>query len=275
MIGCARPGLVDDQRRRAARRPTASAPTTRAERPPALGGLDDPEHQRAHAERRATGRRLTSNRPRRRGVSTSTVRAPTIIATAIGTLTRNAARHDTRSVRAPPTSSPRLAPMPAVAAYQATARSRGLALEVRGDQRQRGRRDDRRTDALQGPGGDHPPPGGRERRSAATRAEDRQPDRRTAAVGRRCHRPGRRAAAARRRPACTRPAPRTAAVGEQVEPGADARQPGEDHRVVEQDHEVADQDDRQDRVPGGRRLPRAGRSRRGGARGAVTGAPSP
>lgn len=47
-----------------------------------------------------------------------------IIATAIGTLTRNAARHETQVLRAPPTSRPRLAPMPAVAAYQATARLR-------------------------------------------------------------------------------------------------------------------------------------------------------
>lgn len=66
----------------------------------------------------------TSKRPRRRGVSVSTARAPTIIASAIGTLTRKAARQETHSVRAPPTSSPRLAPMPAVAAYQATARLR-------------------------------------------------------------------------------------------------------------------------------------------------------
>jgi hypothetical protein len=43
---------------------------------------------------------------------------------AIGTLTKNAARQEIRSVSAPPTSSPRLAPMPAVAAYQATARAR-------------------------------------------------------------------------------------------------------------------------------------------------------
>ena len=62
--------------------------------------------------------------PGRRGVSVSTARAPTIMATAIGTLTRKAARQDTRSVRAPPTSRPRLAPMPAVAPYQAMARLR-------------------------------------------------------------------------------------------------------------------------------------------------------
>jgi hypothetical protein len=71
-----------------------------------------------------------------------------IMAMAIGTLTRNAARQETQSVRAPPISSPRLAPMPAVAPYQATARLRASPLEVRGDQRQRRRRDDRRPDAL-------------------------------------------------------------------------------------------------------------------------------
>jgi hypothetical protein len=47
-----------------------------------------------------------------------------IMATAIGTLTRNAARQEIQSVRAPPTSRPKLAPMPAVAPYQATARPR-------------------------------------------------------------------------------------------------------------------------------------------------------
>ena len=39
----------------------------------------------------------------------------------IGTLMKNPARHDTRSAKTPPITIPRLAPMPAVAAYQATA----------------------------------------------------------------------------------------------------------------------------------------------------------
>ena len=42
----------------------------------------------------------------------------------MGTLMKNPARHEIHWAAAPPTSMPRLAPMPAVAAYQATARER-------------------------------------------------------------------------------------------------------------------------------------------------------
>lgn len=48
----------------------------------------------------------------------------------MGTFTKNAARHETRSVRAPPTKRPRLDPMPAVAPYHATARIRSLPWKV-------------------------------------------------------------------------------------------------------------------------------------------------
>src|SRR4051812_38287860 len=41
-----------------------------------------------------------------------------------GTLMKNPARHEIHSTAAPPTRRPALAPMPAVAAYQATARER-------------------------------------------------------------------------------------------------------------------------------------------------------
>ena len=122
MIGCsARASLSTSAVSRAA--PTTRPEKTRAEPQPysadsMIPNTSAPTPSVAHTAP------VASNRPRLRGVSVSTLRAPTIMATAIGTLTRKAARQETRSVSAPPTSRPRLAPMPAVAPYQAMARLR-------------------------------------------------------------------------------------------------------------------------------------------------------
>ncbi len=66
----------------------------------------------------------TSKRPVLGWVSGMNRGASTIIAMPIGTLMKKPARQDTQSARAPPITSPRLAPIPAAAPYQATARGR-------------------------------------------------------------------------------------------------------------------------------------------------------
>ena len=66
----------------------------------------------------------TSNRPRARPVSGRNRGARAIIAAPIGTLTKNPARQEIQWASAPPPTRPRLAPIPAVAPYKATARVR-------------------------------------------------------------------------------------------------------------------------------------------------------
>src|SRR6478752_3315201 len=113
----------------------------------------------------------------------------------IGRLTKKPARHEIQAARAPPTTRPRLAPMPAVAAYQATARLRSL-------------------------------PAGKlavssEREAGATMAAPPPAD---DVAG---PRPEQEQAAEDQRVGVLHPRQLT---GRQVHRGADARQPGEDHR---------------------------------------------
>ena len=201
--------LVEDQCDQQGR--TGHERRDHARRAPAdLGGLDDAEHESSDAERRADGPEHVEP-PGRRGVSTSTARAPTIMATAMGTLTRKAARQETRSVSAPPTSKPRLAPMPAVAPYQATARLRVSPSKYAViSAREVGATIAAPTPCnalaaiIQAPLGASPISPTRRRRSRGRR--------RTGVGAPRCPRRGHPAAADRRRPGCRRPAPRRAAV---------------------------------------------------------------
>ena len=117
------PGLGDHQDHQQHQPDERAATTTRAEPQPVSPDSMIPKTRAAHAERRAQGADDVEAPalPRRLGEHGA---GAEIMAIAIGTLTRNAARQEIQSVSAPPTSSPRLAPMPAVAPYQATARLR-------------------------------------------------------------------------------------------------------------------------------------------------------
>ncbi len=182
---------------------------------------------------------MTSKRPGRRGVSTSTARAPKIMATAIGTLIRNAARQEIHCVTAPPTRSPRLAPIPAVAPYQATARLRASpskyavisASEVGATM---AAPMPCRARALMI---HHPRCQADEQRRGA---EDRQPDHEQPASADDVS-----GAGAEQEQSAEDERVRVLHPGQsgrcEIEVITDARQTGEDHRVVEQDHEIADQ----------------------------------
>lgn len=67
-----------------------------------------------------------SKRPGRRTVSGRYRGASRIIAAPIGTLRKNPALQDTQSANAPPSTKPKLDPMPAVAPYRATAFARSF-----------------------------------------------------------------------------------------------------------------------------------------------------
>ena len=209
MIGCSarargRPG------RPAPRRPAARSRSTSGIGPAALGRLDDPEDQRADSERRADRADQVEAPGLSGGLRAGSAAPARSSRSPIGTLMKNPARHEIHCAAAPPTTRPRLAPIPAVARVpgHGTRALRPLR-EARGQQRQRRRRHDRGTDALQGACADQPRTRSARRRSGATRQRTRRARRRTPGADPAGRRAGHPAAAAHRRPACRRPAPRT------------------------------------------------------------------
>ena len=118
-----------------------------------------------------------------------------------GRLMKKIARQSTSSVSAPPSSTPTAAPAPPTAPQTPSAwRARGPR-EGGHDDRQRGRREHRRAEALAGAGGEQPAALPRERRGQRRDGEDGQAGRGTRGGARAGRRRDRRAAAGCRRSA--------------------------------------------------------------------------
>jgi hypothetical protein len=173
MTGCSTRASFEHQRRQHEQSDEQSADDS-SRGPADVAGLDDPEDQRPDAERRAQ---------RTDGVE------PAKLAWRLGQYEPGADDHGDGDRHVDQKRRPPRDPVGRDAANEESEAGAdaggggvpcdrpvsGFAVEVRRDQRERGRCDDRRVDALYGPAGDHPPACGRKADQQRRGAEDRQP----------------------------------------------------------------------------------------------------